>query len=116
MNYLFITKQNLNDLIHGFITQKDLQGNQILNEYRCFVCHEKFNAVSRYQSIDNEQQMRNFLNSIQSCNCRLFNKSNELRSNIIIPINPFSKRYSAGKFLLITDTDIFMDLFLLNCE
>jgi hypothetical protein len=35
--------------------------DHLSNEYRCFICHGKLNAVSGYQSIDNEQQMKDLL-------------------------------------------------------
>jgi hypothetical protein len=86
------------------------------NEYRCFICHGKLNAISAYQTIDNEQSMKDFLNSksfkeiilsipyrhaVVDCAIDPINYQ-----VIIIEINPFSKRSSAAKFSWVIDRDI----------
>ncbi|CAF3544729.1 unnamed protein product [Rotaria sp. Silwood1] len=91
--------------------------NSIGNEYRCFICNQKLNAVSSYQVnqqiINNEKQIKELINSnifkdiifkipyshaVVDCYIDLIN------SNVtIIEINPFGKRSSAANFSWIID-------------
>ncbi|CAF4276055.1 unnamed protein product, partial [Adineta steineri] len=94
--------------------------SNISNEYRCFICNGKLNAISTYgsqqNSIENEKQMKDFINSknfqdiiltipyshgVVDCAIDWSNYN-----VIIIEINPFSKRSSAAKFSWIIDRDI----------
>ncbi|CAF1167831.1 unnamed protein product [Adineta steineri] len=94
--------------------------SNISNEYRCFICNGKLNAISTYgsqqNSIENEKQMKDFTNSknfqdiiltipyshgVVDCAIDWSNYN-----VIIIEINPFSKRSSAAKFSWIIDRDI----------
>jgi len=94
--------------------------DHIPNEYRCFVCNGKLNAVSSYgynqDSLCNENQMKDFINSksfqdiiltipyshgVVDCSIDPFDYH-----VTIIEVNPFSKRSSAGKFSWIIDKDI----------
>ena len=90
--------------------------DDISNEYRCFVCHGKLNAVSAYQSIDNQKQMKDFLNSTTFQNtilsipyshavvdCSIDPRNDRV---LIIEINPFGKRSSSAKFSWVIDRDI----------
>lgn len=80
------------------------------DEYRCFICHGKLNAVSACSDTSNPTQIRDMINSnlfekillsipyshaVVDCSIDLIN--NQV---IIIEINPFSKRSSAGKYSL----------------
>lgn len=125
--------QNLDQLKILFKTsdrlQEDLQENpvegkfilrkwidHIPNEYRCFVCHGKLNAVSAYQSIDNEIQIKDFVNSLTFQNVILSIPYSHAVVDcsidptdyrvLIIEINPFGKRSSAAKFSWVIDRHI----------
>jgi hypothetical protein len=115
LKLLFKTSDRLReDLEEQLVLRKWI--DHLSNEYRCFICHGNLNAVSGYQSINNEQQMKDFINSksfkeiILSIpyshavvDCAIDPLNYEV---IIIEINPFSKRSSAGKFSWIIDRDI----------
>ena len=94
--------------------------DHIPNEYRCFVCNGKLNAVSSYgfnqDSIHNEKQIKDFINSKSFHNiiltipyshgvvdCSIDSTNYHVT---IIEVNPFSKRSSAAKFSWIIDKDI----------
>ena len=98
--------------------------DDIPNEYRCFVCHGKLNAVSAYQSIDNEKEMKDFINSKIFQNiilsipyshavidCSIDPRNYEV---LIIEINPFGKRSSAAKFSWVIDKEILYNHYNLN--
>ncbi|CAF1029628.1 unnamed protein product [Adineta steineri] len=78
------------------------------NEYRCFICNGKLNAISTYgsqqNSIENEKQMKDFINSKSFQDIILTIPYSHgvidwMNYNvIIIEINPLSKRPSAAKF------------------
>ncbi|CAF1193049.1 unnamed protein product [Didymodactylos carnosus] len=87
------------------------------NEYRCFVCNGKVNAVSAYgcnkDPIDNEKQVIEFINSKSFqdiilaipyshavVDCSIDPTNYEVK---IIEINPFSKRSSSAKFSWVID-------------
>ena len=86
-------------------------------EFRCFVCHGQLNAVSSQGSHHyNEQEYQEFFNSsyfhdIIRCipyshaviDCAVSAHNHQV---IIIEINPFSRRSSAGKYSWILDRDI----------
>ena len=94
--------------------------DHISNEYRCFVCNGKLNAVSGYgcnkDPIKNEKELVDFLNSkpFQDIiltiphshavvDCSIDPTNYEVK---IIEINPFSKRSSAAKFSWVIDKNI----------
>jgi hypothetical protein len=120
--------QNINQLKLLFKSsdrlREDLQGKLVLrkwidhlpNEYRCFVCNRKLNAVSGYKSINNEKEIRDFINSKTFQNiilsipyshavvdCSIDSTNFEVK---IMEINPFSKRSSAVKFSWVIDKNI----------
>ncbi|CAF1021310.1 unnamed protein product [Adineta ricciae] len=86
-------------------------------EFRCFVCHGQLNAVSSQGSHQhNEHEYQEFFNSsyfhdIMRCipyshaviDCAVNMHNHQV---IIIEINPFSRRSSAGKYSWILDRDI----------
>ncbi|CAF2632589.1 unnamed protein product [Rotaria sp. Silwood2] len=94
--------------------------NSIGNEYRCFICNKKLNAVSSYninQSIiKNEKKIKDLINSnlfkdiiykIPYSHAVVDCSIDEISSNVtIIEINPFSKRSSAGKYSWTIDKNI----------
>jgi hypothetical protein len=114
--------QNINQLKLLFKSsdrlREDLQGKLVLRKwiYRCFVCNRKLNAVSRYKSINNEKEIRDFINSKSFQNiilsipyshavvdCSIDSTNFEVK---IMEINPFSKRSSAVKFSWVIDKNI----------
>lgn len=99
--------------------------DKIPNEYRCFICNGKLNAVSSYQlnqqSISNEKQIKDFINSKNFqdiilttpyshavLDCSIDPISYKIT---IIEVNPFGKRSSAAKFSWIIDKNILYDYY-----
>lgn len=81
------------------------------NEYRCFVCHGKLNAISGDQSITkdfiNSKIFQDIILSIPYSHgivdCTIDSETYQVK---IIEINPFSKRASAGKFSWVKNKEI----------
>lgn len=94
--------------------------DHLQNEYRCFICNKRLNAVSTYQDkqylINDDKTLRNFINSqiFQDIILKVPYSHAVVDCSIdpvtykvtIIEINPFSKRSSAVKFSWTIDKDI----------